>query len=121
MADMANSEMIETIESLQNSLSNIKVFTAVPMGVMLILYFFSFATAIDRGMYGLLTFEIVTTVLFIFAIIYINKVSFVLLKMRYKNKAPYNSVLKFVDYSDLSGKPEDIFTIVETRRHQVKA
>jgi len=118
MADMTNSKLIETIESLQNSLSNIKVFTAVPMGVMLILYFFSFATAIDRGMYGLLTFEIVTTILFIFAIIYINKVSFVLLKMRYKNKAPFNSVLPYVDYSDLSGKPEDIFNTVESRRHQ---
>ncbi|WP_455202515.1 hypothetical protein [Kaarinaea lacus] len=118
MADKANSEMIETIESLQNSLSNIKVFTVVPMGVMLILYFFSFATAIDRGMYGLLTFEIVTTILFVFAIIYINKVSFVMLKMRYKNKAPFNSVLPYVDYSDLSGKAEDIFKTVEIRRRQ---
>lgn len=121
MADMANSEMIETIKSLQNTLSNIKVFTVVPMGVMLILYFFSFATAIDRGMYGLLTFEIVTTILFIFAIIYINKVSFVLLKMRYKNRAPFNGVLPYVDYSDLSGKPEEISNTVETRRHQIKS
>ena len=119
MADTANSEMIETIEALQNSLGNIKVFTVVPMGIMLILYFFSFATAIDRGMYGLLTFEIVTTIMFVFAIIFINKVSFVLLNMRYKNKAPFNSVLPYVDYSDLSGKPEDIVNLVETRRRQV--
>ena len=120
MADTANSEMRETIESLQNSLSNIKVFTVVPMGIMLILYFFSFATAIDRGMYGLLAFEIVTTILFIFAIIYINKVSFVLLNMRFKNKAPFNSVLPYVDYSDLSGKPDDILNLVENRRRQAK-
>ena len=116
MADIANSEIIETIESLQNSLSNIKVFTIIPMGIMLLLYFFSFATAIDRGMYGLLTFEIVTTILFVFAIIFINQVSFVLLKMRYKNKAPFNGVLLYVDYSDLSGKPQDIVNLVESRR-----
>lgn len=116
---MANSEILETIESLQHSLSNIKVFTAVPMGVMMILYFFSFATAIDRGMYGLLAFEIITTILFVFAIIYINKVSFVLLKMRYKNKAPFNGVLPYVDYSDMAGKPEDIINTVESRRRQL--
>jgi hypothetical protein len=113
---MANPEMIETIESLQNSLSNIKVFTVVPMGVLLILYFFSFATAIDRGMHGLLVFEIVTTVLFVFAIIFINKVAFVLLKMRYKNKVPFNSVLPYVNSSDLAARPEDIYKAVESRR-----
>ncbi|WP_455206552.1 hypothetical protein [Kaarinaea lacus] len=116
--EMATSEMIETIESLQDSLNNIKVYTVVPMGVLLILYFFSFATAIDRGMHGLLAFEIVTTVLFIFAIIFINKLAFALLKMRYKNKAPFNSVLPYVDYSDLAARPEDIFKAVESRRSQ---
>ena len=115
---MANPEMIDTIESLQNSLSNIKVFTVVPMGVLMIVYFFSFATAIDRGMYGVLVFEIVTTILFVFAIIFINKFAFMLLKMRYKNKAPYNSVLAYVDYSDLAGKPEEVSKAIENRRHQ---
>ncbi|MCI0504909.1 MAG: hypothetical protein L0Z73_02245 [Gammaproteobacteria bacterium] len=113
---MANPEMIETIESLQNSLSNIKVFTVVPMGVLLILYFFSFATAIDRGMYGLLVFEIVTTVLFVFVIIFINRVGFALLKMRYKNMPPFDRVLPFVEYSDLTARPEDIYKTVESRR-----
>ena len=117
---MANFELIDTIESLQQSLSNIKVFTAIPMGVMLILYFFSFATAIDRGMYGVLTFEIVTTILFVFAIIYINRVSFFVLKMRFKNKAPYNSVLSYIDYSDLSGNPEDISRTIEERSRELR-
>ncbi|WP_455367095.1 hypothetical protein [Kaarinaea lacus] len=110
--------MIDTIESLQNSLSNIKVFTVVPMGILMIVYFFSFATAIDRGMYGVLAFEIVTTILFVFAIIFINKLAFALLKMRYKHKAPYNNVLAYVDYSDLAGKPEEISKAIENRRNQ---
>jgi len=116
---MENPEMIDTIESLQNSLSNIKVYTVIPMGVLMILYFFSFATAIDRGMYGVLVFEIVTTILFVFAIIFINKFAFALLKMRYKNKAPYSSVLAYVDYSDLDGKPDEISQTIESRRHQL--
>ncbi|HEY5602847.1 MAG TPA: hypothetical protein VIM41_07055 [Gammaproteobacteria bacterium] len=113
---MANSEMIDTIEALQNSLSNIKVYTVVPMGVLLILYFFSFATAIDRGMFGLLVFEIVTTILFVFTIIFIDQIAFVLLKLRYQNRAPFNSVLPYVDYSDLAARPQDVIKAVENRR-----
>ncbi|WP_455222889.1 hypothetical protein [Kaarinaea lacus] len=117
--DMANPDMIDTIESLQNSLSNIKVFTVVPMGVLMIVYFFSFATAIDRGMYGVLAFEIVTTILFIFSIIFINKFAFLLLKMRYRNKAPYASVLAHVDYLDLAGKPEEVSQTIESRSNKI--
>ena len=114
--DMAKPDTIEAIESLQHSQSNIKVYTAIPMGVLMILYFFSYATLIDKGMYGMLTFEIVTSILFILAIIYINWVSFVLLKMRYKNKLPYKDVLQYLSYLDLSGKPGEISRMIENRR-----
>ena len=115
---MANPDTIEAIESLQHSQSNIKVYTAIPMGVLMILYFFSYATLIDKGMYGMLTFEIVTSILFILAIIYINRVSFLLLKMRYKNKLPYKDVLQYLSYLDLSGKPGEISEAIESRRQQ---
>ena len=111
--------MIEAIESLQNSQSNIKVFTTIPMGVLMIVYFFSFATLIDRGMYGLLTFEIVTTVLFVAAIIFINRFSFMILKWRYKNKSPYAGVLSHLTYLDMSNKPEQLSQLVESRRGDI--
>ena len=108
--------MIDAIESLKNSHNNIKVFTVVPMGILMIFYFFSFATLIDRGMYGLLMFEIVTTVLFVLAIVFINRFSFIILKMRYKQKSPYADVLNYLVYADLDNKADDISRLVETRR-----
>jgi hypothetical protein len=61
----------------------------------------------------------VTTILFIFAIVFINKLAFALLKMRYQNRTPYDTVLPYVDYSDLAGKPEDISRTIENRRGQL--
>ena len=113
--EVADTDMIETIESLQNSQSNIKVFTAVPMGILMIFYFFSFATLIDRGMYGLLAFEIITTVLFFTAIIFINRFSFMILKMRYKNKSPYSDVLNNLNYTDMVSKADEISQRVKNR------
>ncbi|MGD8558509.1 MAG: hypothetical protein PVG89_11150 [Gammaproteobacteria bacterium] len=115
---MANPDIIEAIETLQQSQSNIKVFTAIPMGVLMILYFFSFATLIDRGMYAMLAFEIVTTVLFVAALIYLNRVSFVLLKMRYKNKPPYKEVLSCVSYTELAQDANKVSQTVESCRQQ---
>lgn len=115
---MVKPDTIEAIELLQHSQSNIKVYTAIPMGVLMILYFFSFATLIDKGMYGMLTFEIVSSILFVLAIIYINRFSFVLLRMRYKNKPPYRDLFPYVSYLDLSGKPGEISQAIENRRRQ---
>jgi len=113
-----NNNLIEIIETLQNTQSNIKVYSVVPMGVLMILYFFTYATLIDRGMYGALMFEIVSSVLFMFAIIKSNQLSFGIIKFRYKNKSPYHDVLSSVDYIEFSKKPEEVFRQVEQRRQQ---
>jgi hypothetical protein len=115
---MADPDIIEAIETLQHSQSNIKIYTAVPMGVLMILYFFSYATLIDMGMYGVLAFEVITTVLFVLALIYINQVSFKLLKLRYRNKSPYNDVLSYISYSDLSGDAGKVSQTIASRRRQ---
>lgn len=115
---MADPDIIEAIETLQHSQSNIKVYTAVPMGVLMILYFFSYATLIDMGMYGVLAFEVITTVLFVLALIYINQVSFRLLKFRYRNKSPYNEVLAYISHSDLSGDANKVSQTISNRRQQ---
>ncbi|NOZ54126.1 MAG: hypothetical protein GXP08_13510 [Gammaproteobacteria bacterium] len=113
-----NNDLIEIIEVLQNSQNNIKVYLVVPMGVLMILYFFSYATLIDHGMYGLLIFEVVSSLLFIFAIIKINQLSFGIIKFRFKNRPPYSDVLSSVDYIEFSKKPEEIFKQIERQRQQ---
>ena len=106
----------QTIEALQQSYSNIKIYTAVPMGVVLILYFFTFATLIDKGMQGILAFEIITSILFVFFFIFMNRAAFFLLKIRYKNKPPFSQALLLMEFSDLAMKPEALSSAIDSRR-----
>ena len=109
-------QIIETIERLQQSYSNIKIFTAVPMGVILILYFFTFAMLIDKGMNGVLMFEIVTSILFVLYFIFINQAAFSILKFLNRKKSQYNDVLSLMSVSDLALRPDALSDIIASRR-----
>jgi len=91
---MTTEDIINAIEQIQKSQTNFKIYTAVPMGVIMILYFFSFASLIDHGMMAALYVEIITTVLFILALIYLNKVSFFWVKIWYKRRKLHSNIIK---------------------------
>ena len=107
---------IELIERLQHSYSNVKIFTAVPMGVLMILYFFSYAMLIDRGMTGILMFEIVTSILFVLYFVYINQAAFVLLKFLHRRKPHLNDMLSLMNASDLAMTADALNEVIESRR-----
>ena len=113
----ANADL-DIITRLQSSNSNIKIFSVVPMGVMMIIYFFTFATLIDRGMFGALAFEIITTVIFFLAIININRWPLTILRWRYRNRQPYNQLLIYMQSDDFEHPSEEIARRVEQRKNQ---
>lgn len=90
---MGPEQLQEAIEKIQNSQNNIKIFTAVPMGIILLLYFFSFASLIDHGLTKLLLVEIITSILFVLAFIFLNSLSFYIVKLLYKNRIPYSGIV----------------------------
>lgn len=117
MKDTTDSNQIsQAVESLQQSYSNIKIFTAVPMGVLLILYFFSFAMLIDKGMNAALWFEIITTVLFVIYFIFINRAAFTILKFLNRNNSQNSDILALMSVSELLMKPEALSDIIASRR-----
>ena len=116
MSENQNSnQLTESIEALQQSYSNIKIFTAVPMGVILILYFFTFAMLVDKGMHGALMFQIITSVLFVFYFIFMNQAAFAILKILKKNKPQFREILPLMQVPDLSMEPEALTAKIESR------
>lgn len=99
-------EVESTIEALQRILGNLKVWLAVPMGVMMILYFFSFAVLIDRGMNGLFYFEFISSIVFVMALIYLNAVAYKIIKWRYGKNERFQTILKLFDATTIN-KPAD--------------
>ena len=91
---MTTEDILNAIEQIQKSQTNLKIYTAVPMGIIMILYFFSFASLIDHGMMGALYVEIITTILFILALIYLNNVSFILVKLLYKSRKLHSRIIR---------------------------
>lgn len=91
---MSEDSLQAIIEKIQNTQNNIKIFTAVPMGILLIVYFFSYAQLVDHGLMNLLIVEIITSVLFVLAFIYLNSWSFHVLKVIYKKRSPFREVMQ---------------------------
>ena len=114
--DSNSTQDIELIERLQQSYSNVKIYTAVPMGVLMILYFFSYAMLIDRGMNGALIFEIVTSILFVLYFIYINQAAFVILRFIHRKKSQLSDMLSLMNASDLAMNAETLSNVIESRR-----
>ena len=90
---MTSEDIINAIEQIQKSQNNIKIFTAVPIGIIMILFFFTFASLIDHGMMGVLYIEIGSTILFILALIYLNKISFFLVTSMYNSRKLHSSII----------------------------
>lgn len=90
---MSGDVLQEKIERIQNTLNNIKIFTAVPMGVLMLLYFFSYASLIDGGYTAMLVVEIVTSIIFVLAFIFLNSWSFVVVRWIYKNRPSYRDLI----------------------------
>jgi hypothetical protein len=113
---MTQQDEIEAIQRMQNTQGNIKVFTAIPMGVLMILYFFTYATLVDKGMTALLVLEIVTTILFVLALIYLNQLSFYIIRQIFKNKRPYKDLLMYLTHANINDKAVMLSDFINQQR-----
>jgi len=105
---MSGDSLQQNIEKIQNTQNNIKIFTAVPMGILLLLYFFSFASLIDHGYTALLMIEIVTSIIFVFAFIFLNSWTFQVVKVIYKNRSPYREIMQQLTAANISKPAEQL-------------
>lgn len=105
---MSGDSLQQNIEKIQNTQNNIKIFTGVPMGILLLLYFFSYATLIDHGYTKLLIVEIITSVLFVLAFIFLNSWSFTVVKFIYKNRSPYREIVQQLTVEKIAKPAEQL-------------
>jgi hypothetical protein len=104
---------ITTIERLQAIQGNIKVFTGIAIGTVMLLYFFSYAMLVDKGMTGALMFEIITAILCVLALVYLNQVSFFILKRLYQRRKAYRALFLYLTAKNIGDKAEDLARFME--------
>lgn len=105
---MSGDSLQENIKKIQNTQNNIKIFTAVPMGILMLLYFFSYATLIDHGYGKLVMVEIITSILFVLAFIFLNSWSFQVVKFFYKNRAQYREIMQQLTPDNITKPAEQL-------------
>lgn len=86
-------EAVNVARALKKTHENITVGIGITIGFILIAYFFSFAALIDHMKPGFVTFQVITTVLFVLCLVYLKRVAFFFTKLKFGKKQPYFSVL----------------------------
>jgi len=99
-------ETLEAIQAIHKTQKRIATVTGVTMGILMSIYFFTFATLIDRGMFGALLLEVITSIAFIFAFIFMNRLSFGLTRLFYRRR--HAALLQQLSPADINKSPEQV-------------
>lgn len=101
---------VQLIQAIQNTQRRIAITIGIIMGVTLSTYFFTFAMLIDRGITGMLVFEAVSSVLFIVAYIFLNRISFAVTRLRYQRSRPHDELIQQMKPGDINIPAEQLIT-----------
>ncbi|HHH36280.1 MAG TPA: hypothetical protein ENK48_05560 [Gammaproteobacteria bacterium] len=101
-------EILQALRRIQKTQNTIATTMAIAMGTLMVTYFFTFAMLIDRGRHGMLLVELITTLLFIVAFFFLNRLAFVLTRLRYARRQPHARLMKMLSPSDAAVPPEEL-------------
>jgi hypothetical protein len=92
---------IDIINTVKKAHENIMVVTGVLIGILLIVYFFTFAQFFDRGYMAVVYFQAVTSVMLVVALFFLKRIAFVFIRMIYGRRDAYQPFLSAIVASDL--------------------
>lgn len=91
----------DTLQKIKKIHERIVITVGVIMGLALSTYFFTFGMLIDRDATFMLWFQCITTVLFIFGLIFIKQLGLLLTKVFLVGSSDCRRVLKTTSVADL--------------------
>ena len=112
-------ETLKAIQAIHKTQRRIATIAGITMGVLMSIYFFTFAALIDRGMSTVLVFEIITSIAFVFAFIFIHPLSFRLTRLLYRRS--HAELLRQMEPADIHKTPEQVYELTRTRLQQQAA
>ncbi len=81
--------------------SRIVITAGTFMGLAMCVYFFTYGALIDRGDDGLLWFEFITTVFFVFGLIYLKRLSLFITRILLSGNSDCRRMLKDMTVADV--------------------
>ncbi len=99
---------LEIIKKLQDSQKSIKITIGSIIGVVFILFFFTFAMLVDKAPPIFFEIETVLVIILFPMLFMLNRISFAILKFRKGKKEEFKDVLTKMDRNDVDKKPEKV-------------
>ncbi len=91
----------QQIEKIQASQRKLKIIIGVIIGIILLIYFFTFSMLIDSAPRFFINFQIISSIVMVAMLFFLNPISFFLVVIRYRlNESLFHVVAKM--------KPSDI-------------
>lgn len=107
-------------QELGIALSDIKQFVdkyvvriGVTIGIIFLIYFFTFAMLIDKAPLIYIMIQVITSILFVFALFKIKEISFYLAKLKLAKKSPYSDIFSRLTVADLEKSESDLMRIMK--------
>lgn len=99
---------LETIKAIQDSQRNIKIVIGSIIGIILVMFFFTFASLVDKAPPIFFTIETIIAIILTPILFMLNRVSFALVKLRKGSKAEFKETLAKMDKNDVDKKTEKV-------------
>lgn len=99
---MSQQEIIDAIQRIKQSQENFVVFIGITIGVILVLYFFSFAALVDSPSHGLVWFQALSTIAMVLALVFLKRIGFFFARLRLGRQPQCKQIFDNIRAPDLS-------------------
>ena len=99
---------LESIKEIQDSQKNIKIVIGSTIGIILVFFFFTFASLVDKAPPIFFTIETIIAAILTPMLFVLNRVSFAVVKFRKGKKDGLKSTLEKMDKNDVDKKTEKV-------------
>lgn len=101
---------IDALRRLKAAQERYVLVIGLTIGILLVIYFFTFAQLIDRGYSGLVWFQGISALVMMLALFVLKRLAFGLVRLFHGRQAPYRGILARIGPFDLD---QDVETLAE--------
>ncbi|MDX1810422.1 MAG: hypothetical protein R3240_00620 [Gammaproteobacteria bacterium] len=99
----------ENLEKLLNKQRSIKITIGAVGGIILLLFFFSFATLVDKAPAEFYILEAIISVVIFASFFMLNKISFGWVKITKGKKEEFKAIIPLINQNDVDAKLDKVF------------
>lgn len=102
MDNMPQQDTLNAIKQIKKTLENFMVTVGIISAIILIFYFFTYGALVDTIGSSLIWFEVITSIMVLFVLIFLKRVSFFLTRLKLGRRADCSTILAKMQYVDLA-------------------